>query len=335
MNNSLIRAKNQIIYIKKRRIKAHFYAILIFNNGGFCMHLLKILLDPAVLIVIIAFFGITFYYIKKVRLINRELLDLITFLKKFKKSDLSFRFKELDNGMSAIPCAANLWAEFKNTLMFSESVSLKNENNDMIFQNISQSMTSIQTTVEPICFFNEETLVTSKLNYKFIQTAPTILTGLGPLFTFMNIGIAFSAVDFSTQETTLHSVSALMASMQIAATVSVLAVSSSLLFLLIERVLFNNMCKIPLNTIQEILSKLFDNISSEKFLIELLKETKIQNNTTKNLLAVMPNQFKDALDKSLSSILVPYLENLIFGVNKIQEKFQDPKKSSDIVDDLF
>lgn len=302
------------------------------------MHFLKILLDPAILIVLMTFIGITVYYVKKIKLINKELLVLINFLKKFKKSDLTFRFKELDNGMSSIPYVANFWAEFKNTLMFSESVSLKNENNDMVFQNISQAMDNIQTTVDPNCFFNEENLVTSKLNYKFIQTAPTILTGMGPLFTFMNIGIAFSRVNFSTQEATLQSVSSLMASMQIAATVSVLAVSSSLLFLLIERVLFNNMCKIPLQIIQEQLNKLFDNISSEKFLIELLKETKIQNNSTKNLLSVLPNQFKDALDKSLQSILVPYLENLIFGLNKLQEREKallEQKKSSDVVDDLF
>lgn len=282
------------------------------------------------------FTGITIYYVKKIKLINAELLALIDFLKKFKKADLTFRFKELDNGMSSIPYVVNFWAEFKNTLMFSESVSLTNENNDMVFHNVSQSMENIQTTVDPNCFFNEETLVTSKLNYKFIQTAPTILTGLGPLFTFMNIGIAFSRVNFSSQEATLQSVSGLMASMQIAAVVSVLAVSSSLLFLLIERLLFNNMCKIPLQQVQEILSKLFDNISSEKFLIELLKETKIQNNNTKNLLTLLPNQFKDALDKSLQTSLIPYLDNLIYGLNKLQEKgLIQNKKGSDVVDDLF
>lgn len=302
------------------------------------MHFLKILLNPAILIVIMTFIGISVYYVKKIKLINKELLILIAFLKKFKKSDLTFRFKELDNGMSSIPYVANLWAEFKNTLMFSESVSLKNENNDMIFHNVSQSIENIQTTVDPNCFFNEETLVTSKLNYKLVQTAPTILTGLGPLFTFMNIGIAFSRVNFSTQEATLQSVSSLMASMQIAAIVSVLAVSSSLLFLLIERLLFNNMCKIPLQQIQELLNKLFDNISSEKFLIELLKETKIQNNSTKNLLSVLPNQFKDSLDKSLQTILVPYLENLIFGLNKLQEREKailEQRKGTDVIDDLF
>lgn len=304
------------------------------------MHFLKLLLEPSILIVIMTFVGITVYYVKKIRLINKELLGLIEFLKKFKKADLTFRFKELDNGMASIPYVANLWGEFKNTLMFSESVSLKNENNDMVFHNVSQSVENIQTTVAPEIFFNEDSLVTSKLNYKFIQTAPTILTGLGPLFTFLNIGIAFSRVNFSTQESTLQSVSSLMGSMQVAAVVSVLAVSASLLFLFIERLLFNNMCKIPLRQIQEMLNKLFDNISSEKFLIELLKETKIQNNNTKNLLSLLPNQFKESLDKSLQSILVPYLENLIFGLNKLQEREKEriileQKKKSDVVDDLF
>lgn len=300
------------------------------------MEILKILLDPAILIVIAAFVGITLYYTKKVKLINEELLTLTDFLKRFKKSDLFFNFKELDDGMQSIPCAANIWNDFKNTLMFSESFSLKNEKDDVVFQNVSQSVTNIQSTVDPNCFFNEETLITSKLNYKLIQTAPTILTGLGPLFTFLNIGIAFSRVNFSTPETTVSSITSLMGSMQVAATVSLLAVSASLIFLMIERVLYNTKCKIPLLQIQEMFSKLFDNISSEKFLIELLKETKIQNNNTKNLLAVIPNQFKTALDSSLKTILVPYLENLSFGLNKLQEKtFAASKRNSDIVDDIF
>lgn len=300
------------------------------------MDILKILFDPAILIVLATFIGICVYYLKKVQLINQDLTVLLTFLKKFKKSDLSYRFKELDDGMSAIPFAAHCWSDFKNTLMFSESFSTKNENDDFVFQNISQSISNVQTTVDPVCFFNEETLVTSKFNYKFIQTAPTILTGLGPLFTFLNIGIAFSSMNFSSPDATLASVAHLMGSMQIAASVSVLAVSASLLFLLIERVTYNTKCKIPLHAIQEELNKLFENISSEKFLIELLKETKIQNNNTKNLLSVMPAQFKAAMDKSLTTILVPYLENMIFGLNKLQEKTAaQAKKNSDVVDDLF
>lgn len=300
------------------------------------MEIIKILLDPAILTVLVTFIGIMVYLFKKVNMVNKELLNLLNFVNKFKKADLFFNFKELDDGMSSNPYVERLWADFKNTLMFSESVSLKNENDDVVFQNVSQAVTSIQSTVDPECFFNDETLVTSKMNHKFIMAAPTLLTGLGPLFTFMHIGMAFAKMDFSTPESTLASVAELMGSMKVAATVSVLAVGASLLFILIERLLFNNKCKIPLMHIQESLNKLFDNISSEKFLIELLKETKIQNNNTKKLLSVMPAQFKAAMDKSLTTILVPYLENLIFGLNKLQEKTAAAaKKSSDVVDDLF
>lgn len=300
------------------------------------MNFLKILFNPAIVIVLVTFFSVIIYYTKKVKYINLKLVELAAFLKTFKKTDLIFRFKELDDGMSSNPFVANSWAEFKNTLVFSESVSLKNQKNDIVFQNISQSVENIQTTIDPIYFFNEETLVTSKLNYKMIQTAPTILTGMGPLFTFLNIAVAFAGVNFSTQEATIQSVSNLMSSMQVAALVSVLAVGSAIVFLLVERLLYNNKCKIPLADAQEKLYKLFDNISSEKFLIELLKETKIQNNSTTNLLSSIPKQFKEALDSSLTSVLVPYLENMIFGINKLQENADKGKKSkSDIVDDLF
>lgn len=314
------------------------YFMLKYNarRSEVSMNILHILLDPAILIVLATFVGICIYYVRKVNSINKELLTLLDFLKNFKKADLIFNFKELDDKMLSTPHTANLWSDFKNTLMFSESFSVKNENNDVVFQNVSQSVSNIQSTVDPAVFFNEESLITSKMNYKFIQTAPTLLTGLGPLFTFMNIGIAFSRTNFSTPEATVSSISSLMGSMQVAASVSVLAVAESLTFLFIERLLYNAKCKIPLLEIQETLNKLFDNISSEKFLIELLKETKIQNNNTKNLLAAMPVQFQGALDKSLTKILVPYLENVIFGLNKLQEKAAiAAKKNSDVVDDLF
>ena len=49
----------------------------------------------------------------------------------------------------------------------------------------------------------------------------------------------------------------------------------------------------------------------------------------------MPNQFKLALDKSLNTILVPYFENLMFVLNKLQDKSTQTKKNSDVVDELF
>ena len=192
----------------------------------------------------------------------------------------------------------------------------------------------MQCTVDSGYFFNEETLVNSKLNYKFISAVPTILTGLGPLFTFLHISLAFAKVNFSTQEATIASVSSLLASMKVAAMISVVAVGTSIMFLVFERLLYKNMCKNPLERFNVEMNKLFDSITSEKFLVELLRESKLQNNIVNQNFSAMPVQIKAAFDASFKETLVPYLDNLIFSVNKLQENL---KKNGiqDVLGNLF
>ena len=114
-----------------------------------------------------------------------------------------------------------------------------------------------------------------------------------------------------------------MVSMQTAALVSVFAVGSSLIYLMIERYMYNKMCKTPLNKIQEIMGGLFASVSAEKFLYELLRESKIQNNSTGNLVSAIPNEFKTAFNASMATNLVPYLENLIFGLNQLNKQLKE------------
>ena len=303
------------------------------------MNLVLIFTDIPILIVIITFVISITYCIKNYLFVNKNLKIFLHFISNFKKTDLNFRFKEIDEWMSYNPYLSTAWLDFKNTLVFSESVALKDSNNSLTYQEVSTTVQNIQTTVDPLYFFNAETLVTSKFNNKFLQTIPTVLTGFGPLFTFLNIAIAFGKIDFSTQEKTIMSVSGLMQSMQTAALVSVIAVGSSLIFLLFERLSYQILCQKPLAKCEEYMSKLFDNISSEKFLLELLKETKIQNNSTSNLIAKMPEDFKVALNAGIASNLVPYLENLIFGINQLNKGMKEVAKNagrtSDDVDDLF
>ena len=161
------------------------------------------------------------------------------------------------------------------------------------------------------------------------------MTGFGPLFTFLNIAIAFGKIDFSTQERTVASVANLMSSMQVAALVSVIAVGASLTFMIVENILFSRMCRGKITHAEDMMAKLFDNISSEKFLLELLKETKIQNNSISNLLSILPSNFKMALNSGIASNLVPYLENLIFGINQMNKQLKESTKKTDDVDDLF
>jgi ABC-type proline/glycine betaine transport system permease subunit len=235
------------------------------------------------------------------------------------------------------PYVSVIWIEFKNTLVFSESVALK-EGDDFQYQDVSSTVQNVQTTFDPLYFFNEETLVTSKFNNKMIQTIPTILTGFGPLFTFMKIAIAFGMIDFSSPEKTINSVAAFMQGMQAAAFVSVVAVSSSLIYLLVEKGLFQILCKRPLGQIQNMVGELFASISSEKFLYELLRESKVQNNSAANLIEKIPKQFKSAFNETMAANLVPYLENMIFGLNQLNKQMKEVAKGSggkDEVDGLF
>ena len=294
----------------------------------------KLLLDPVILIILTLFCVILGYLFYKVRYINTSLRRLTKILKSFKKGSIMYRFKELDEIFSKDKFIANYWVEFKNSLVFNEGVAIKTNEDTLKFQ--SPESSNIQCTIDSGYFFNEETLVHGKMNYKFISTVPTILTGLGPLFTFLHISLAFAKVNFSTQEATIASVSSLMEAMKVAAMISVVAVGSSIIFIIIERLIYKNLCMVPLNEFQLELNKLFDNISSEKFLVELLKESKMQNNAMNQVFNELPEQMKIAFEKSFNASLIPYLDNLIFSVNKLQENIaQSSKSSSGILNDLF
>ena len=301
------------------------------------MNLHHIFTDPPILIVMMAFFTSVVYCLRKYISVNKNLKLILSFISSFNKNDLNFRFKEMDEWMSANPYVSSAWAEFKNTLVFSESVALKTHDNNLTYQDVSSTVQTMQTTVDPLYFFNEETLVTSKYNAKLIATMPTILTACGPLFTFLNIAIAFGKIDFSTQERTIASVSGLMNSMQVAALVSVFAVGASLIFLIIEKFSYSFLCASLLGKIEDAFGRLFDNVSSEKFLFELLRETKVQNNTVSNLIISMPNSFKTALNSGIATNIVPYLENLIFGLNQMNKELKEgiSRGGGDDVDNLF
>lgn len=299
------------------------------------MDLLKIILSPDLIMIAVFFIISLCYCIKNYKNVNNNLVNLLNFLKEFNKNDIVYRFKEFDDGLSKNPYTSNLWVEFRNTLVFDENLIMKNQPEE-VFESSAPIVSGIQTTVDASFFFNEETLITKHYNSKFIQIAPTLLTGLGPFFTFMHIALAFTNINFSTNESTLASVTQLISSMQVAALCSVLAVGASLVFMFVEKLFYNNKCKVQLVKVQEILDKIFDSVSSEKFLVELLKTTKIQNNKLSNMISSLPNDFKTAMNKSLADTLVPYLDNILYGINTMNEKSGNQvKKSLDSIDELF
>ena len=70
--------------------------------------------------------------------------------------------------------------------------------------------------------------------------------------------------------------------------------------------------------------------------MQLLNEARFSNNAMNQVFNQLPEQMKIAFEKSFSASLIPYLDNLIFSVNKLNEQLvQSGKGTSNILDDLF
>ena len=195
--------------------------------------MLHVFTDPGIFLVVIFFIYCVIYLFTNFKKINKNLNDILKVLQSFKADELIYRFKEFDNCLMENNYINSYWLKYKENLIFNRSKTSDVSSISLNMKNINNDE-NIQTTDDPIFYFNEETLVHSKYNYKFLNATPTILTGLGPLFTFLSIAIGFSNIDFSTNEQTLVSVTSLLAALKVAAVVSVLAVSGALLFTLNE-----------------------------------------------------------------------------------------------------
>ena len=66
------------------------------------MNLIRIITDPAILIIIGTFLSMGYYTYKQYTNVNKNLLWFKAFLSKYKKSDLTFRFGEFDAAISKV-----------------------------------------------------------------------------------------------------------------------------------------------------------------------------------------------------------------------------------------
>lgn len=292
------------------------------------MSFFTIISEPAILIITAIFVIFIMMVLKNYSRVEKNLNSVYSFLKSLDKKELSYRFNELDAFMKSNTYTSTPWEDFKKALIFPEKlyVASKGVNNEL--------KSDIYLTIDASYFFNEESLVYSKINHKFIQTMPTLLTGLGPFFTFLKMAVAFTQVNLSMETNVGEALNGLIANIQIAALCSVFAVGFSMLFMFIEKIMYNKKCKKYYLAIQKEFIRLFDVVTSEKFLIDLVKESKIQSVTNEKLLKALPEDFAKAIEKSIGETTVPYLENILYSLNKLNENFSNGS-GGDVVDKLF
>ncbi len=292
------------------------------------MTILGIVTEPAILIITVFFLFFIMTVLRNYAKVEKNLKSVYEFLKSLNKKEISYRFQQLDEFMSTNSYTTTSWEDFKKALVFPEKLFVAQKTNTS-----GSYAPEIYLTIDSSYFFNEDTLINSNINHKFIQVMPTLLTGLGPFFTFLKMAIAFTGLDFTSSDVE-SALTNLMANIQLAALCSVFAVGYSLLFIFFEKILYNRKCKKYYLLIQKEFIRLFDVCTSEQFLLDLVKESKVQNVSNERILKSLPDDFAKAVSKSINEITTPYLENILYSLNKLNESM-DKGHGGDVVDKLF
>lgn len=296
---------------------------------------IKLLKDPPVLIIICTFIAGLSYTMSRYFFVANNLKKLVKDLSTFTRGNLSYRFEEFKQIMENNVCTAMPFEDFKDSLVFSDTLAFQESDDKIEYENVSESVSGIQTTTDIPYYFNEETLVYPHYNKNFVATLPELLTGFGPLFTFLKIATAFGLLDFTSSETITRTVAEFVADMQVAAICSVLAVGSCLTFTLIDKIVSALVVMSSCSKAQVKIASLFNVITTESFMIDLLKTSKIQNHENGTLLKSIPRSFANTIQKDLANVIQPYLEGIIFGVNTLNDTMAKKSDSGDELGGLF
>lgn len=107
----------------------------------------------------------------------KEIIDVISYCD---NSEEGISFDEISQRMEQTNILNTIFREYKKTLRLIESPWTSRENP-------GQALKDYYATVEAEYFFNEDTLVTSKINHKVLNFLPQLLIALGLLGTFLGI----------------------------------------------------------------------------------------------------------------------------------------------------
>ena len=297
--------------------------------------IIKLLKDPPVLIIISTFIGGLTYTMSRYLFVARNLNKLVEDLSSFTKGNLTYRFEEFKQIMENNVCTSKPFEDFKDSLIFSDTLAFQESDDKIEYENVSESVSGIQTTTDISYYFNEDSMVYPHYNKNFIATLPELLTGFGPLFTFLKIATAFGLLDFTSAETITRTVSEFVADMQIAAVCSVLAVGSCLIFNIIDKIVSALVLMSSCGRAQRTIAALFNVITTESFMIDLLKTSKIQSHENGTILKSLPKSFANTIQKDLANVIQPYLEGIIFGVNTLNDTMAKKADSGDELGGLF
>lgn len=153
-----------------------------------------------------------------------------------------------------------------------------------------------------------------KLNLRLMQAVPSILTSLGILGTFIGLSVSVLMFNTASSESIRTSIETLLAGMGTAFFTSVVGMVFSLIFLMIERVLYNKIC----NSVDSLCSRINKQYHRPSGALLDAGLEKISNKIDE-----MQHSFGDNLDKVFADKLTPVMTDISRQIDCLQHSFGD------------
>jgi hypothetical protein len=212
------------------------------------------------------------------------------------------------------------WHEFKEHIIYPS---------DSDIQSGIATKFVIKNSIQPDFFFNDECIIEDKIDLRFIDSIPGKLTGLGILGTFvgLTIGIAgathaLGSLESSNSENLTSTLITLLQGASLAFVTSVLGISFSMIFSVLEKREINNLKK-SLRTFVDNLEKSLKLITNEQIVLELHESIKEQNKKFDGFSNDLAIALENALNKTLKDPFQDGIGQLLGGLASIRDVQQN------------
>lgn len=199
---------------------------------------------------------------------------------------------------------SHLWSEFNETL-----VKFKG----------TDGGEKVYNTIDSDHFFNQNSLVIPRLNLRFYNAVPGLLTGLGILGTFIGITYGLSSLNLKPSQTPdqlIVGIRGLLYGASIAFTTSIWGIVLSIIFSTFEKHYVNKLGN-AVDTLQKNIDKIFTRSTPESWLSDIYKESCQQSKELKSFNTDLATSIASALDEKLASSLTPALDKLLLAIEAL------------------
>ena len=267
-------------------------------------------------IIITAIVIFIFGFRRRVRPIIKNMNNGLHIIKNLEGNDGFYTsFKETDSALMKNKVLKHHWMEFKESLILPSSFTKK---------------PIICNTDDACCYFNEDLILSDKVNLRFYNAFPNYLTGAGILGTFIGLvaGIYLASQGLVSDDTEklTESLQNLLNGASLAFWTSIVGILTSILFSWREKSLSHRLNQL-INSWNKELDSRIKKITPELIAKNQLGQLKQQTEYLEEFTTNVAFNIAEALNTKLNEKMVPTLERLINSIEGMRKERGDSSES--------